>query len=147
MEQLCEDLIKTWLNMSVVLRNNRLISTMTFNEIFVCNLLYNKSLKAGELLTATDICEKTRLLKSQMNKVLNSLEKRGLIEKVRSNEDKRKIYIQLNEDNLNIYLEEHQRVLKMVEELIQTIGVEKTHQAISIIGEITNVMGEITSDK
>ena len=147
MEQLCEELIKTWLNMSVVIRNNRIITNLTFNESLVCNLLYHHSSSNNGLLTATDICEKARLLKSQINKVLNSLEKLELIEKVRSNEDKRKVYLKLNEENLNIYLDQHQRVIALMEQLVHTIGEEKARQAISLLNEITEVMGKLTDDK
>lgn len=140
MEQLSEELIRIWLRMSGVLKNNRLISSMTFNEIFVCNILYHQKKTNSALLTATDVGLKMKLLKSQMNKVLNSLEKQAIIRRLRSNEDKRKIYLELVDENISIYLDEHQRVLNMLEQLILDLGEEKIQQVISLMNEVTNSM-------
>ena len=143
MEQLSEELIRIWLRMSGVLKNNRLISSMTFNEIFVCNILYQQKQTDSSLLTATDVGLKMKLLKSQMNKVLNSLEKQGILRRLRSNEDKRKIYLELVDENVSIYLDEHQRVLNMLEQLILELGEEKIQQVISLMNEVTNSMESI----
>ena len=143
MEHLSEELIDIWLRMSGVLRNNRLISSMTFNEIFVCNILYQQKKASTSLLTATEICQKMKLLKSQMNKVLNSLEKNEIIRRVRSEKDKRKVYLELIDDNLHFYLDEHERVLSMLSQLIECLGVDKVKQVISLMTEVTDTMETI----
>ena len=140
MEQLSEELIRIWLRISGVMKNNRLIASMTFNEIYVCNILYQQKQSNSALLTATDVGLKMKLLKSQMNKVLNSLEKRGILRRFRSTEDKRKIYLELVDENISIYLEEHERVLKMLEQLILTLGEEKIQQVITLMTEVTDSM-------
>lgn len=139
-QQLSEELIRIWLRISGVLKNNRLISSMTFNEIFVCNILYQQKQSNSALLTATDVGLQMKLLKSQMNKVLNSLEKQGLLRRIRSDEDKRKVYLELVDENIGIYLKEHERVLKMLEQLILTLGEEKVQQVISLMTEVTDSM-------
>lgn len=142
-QQLSEELIRIWLRISGVLKNNRLISSMTFNEIFVCNILYQQKQSNSALLTATDVGLQMKLLKSQMNKVLNSLEKQGLLRRIRSDEDKRKVYLELVDENIGIYLKEHERVLKMLEQLILTLGEEKVQQVISLMTEVTDSMERI----
>lgn len=143
-EPLGEDLIRIWLRMSGVIKNNRLISTMTFNEIFVCNILYQQKQEHTERLTASEIGQRTKLLKSQMNKIICSLESQGLIQRIRSTEDKRKVYLELNEDKIDLYLAEHERVLSMLNQLITTIGEEKIQQVIRLMNEITDTMETIT---
>ena len=92
MENLNEELLAAWLKLSSVVNNERIVSTIPFNEAHVCNLLYRRRLEApNDYLTATDLCGKTRILKSQMNKVLASLERRGLIERFRARDDRRKL--------------------------------------------------------
>lgn len=142
-EPLGEELIQIWLRMSGVLKNNRLISTMTFNEIFVCNILYQQKLTSDKLLTATEVGQIMRLLKSQMNKIISRLEHQGLVRRIRSSHDKRKVYLELVDDNLQLYLNEHQRVLDMLGQLISTVGEDKIHQVIQLMTEVTDAMETI----
>ena len=77
-----EKLLDAWLSLSSTVWNRRVVSAMTFNEIFVCNLLrHQMEENPGARLTATDLCDKMRLFKSQMNKVLNSMEEKGYIKR------------------------------------------------------------------
>ena len=147
MESLGEDLIRIWLRMSGVIKNNRLISSMTFNEIFVCNILYQQKIQSSSLLTATEVCQRMKLLKSQMNKVLNSLEKQGMVRRIRSEQDKRKIYLELVDENLHRYLDEHERVLAMLSKLIESLGIEKVQQVITLMTEVTDTMEVILENK
>ena len=147
MESLGEDLIRIWLRISGVIKNNRLISSMTFNEIFVCNILYQQKIQSSSLLTATEVCQKMKLLKSQMNKVLNSLEKQGMVRRIRSEQDKRKIYLELVDENLHHYLDEHERVLAMLSQLIESLGIEKVQQVITLMTEVTDTMEVILENK
>ena len=74
MENLNEKLLAAWLKMSSVVNNERIVSTIPYNEAHVCNLLYRQQLESPEsYLTVTELCAQTRILKSQMNKVLASL--------------------------------------------------------------------------
>ena len=93
-----ERLLSAWLTLSSTLWNERVVSGMTFNEAFVCNLLSHQAQEAPDQpLTATDLCERTRLLKSQMNKVLSEMEKKGYIQRLRSTRDRRQIFLRLTE--------------------------------------------------
>ena len=111
---------------------------MSYNETHICNLLYRAKMEHKGALTATDLCKKTGLLKSQMNKVLTGLEKRGMIIRKRSNEDKRQIVIQLNDENLSVYEKEHQRILDFVDRLIAQLGDTDANEAIRLM----NTMAE-----
>ncbi len=74
MENLNEKLLNAWLTLSSVVNNERIVSSIPFNEAHVCNLLYRQRMEnPGVFLTATELCARTRMLKSQMNKVLASL--------------------------------------------------------------------------
>ena len=111
---------------------------MSFNEIHVCNQLYRAQMEGNTLLTATDLCQKTGLLKSQMNKVISSLEKREIIVRNRSTEDKRRIFIRLNKDMLSVYEEEHNRVLKFVDLLIESLGDEDAKETVRLLNFISD---------
>lgn len=124
-DELSEELLEGWLSMSMAIWNERLVSAMTYNESMVCNLLYKQYLGTGPQLTATDLCNKLHIRKSQMNVILNSLEKRGIILRSRSSRDKRNVYIGLTEEGRSVYMEAHKEILDLPRELIGRLGEEK----------------------
>lgn len=132
-------LIDAWLKETSVLINHRMVEGLSFNEAFVCNLL-NRKRTDTDSLTATWLCKETGMLKSQMNKTLNSLEKKGLILRKRSEEDRRKVYIKLRKENLEIYTKVHEEVLDFVEVLAEHAGEETVDEAIRLLNRMSEVI-------
>ena len=64
--QIEEELLSAWMSMSLNIRGNRLLTSLSFNEIVVCSFLYRNMKEGEELLTATDLCSQTKLLKSHL---------------------------------------------------------------------------------
>ena len=125
MDNLNEKVLSAWLTMSSVVNNERLVSTIPFNEAHVCNLLYRQRIEAPEeYLTATELCAQTRMLKSQMNKVLASLENQNMIRRFPAPDDKRKAYIRLVEENLPKFEAVHARSISLVDRAIERLGVK-----------------------
>lgn len=89
-------LLSAWLSLTSTLWNKRLVSNLTYNEAHVMGILLRKK-SSGAPCTATMLIQYTRLLKSQMNKLLTTLENKGYITRTRSSEDKRVIFIALTE--------------------------------------------------
>lgn len=133
-----EKLLDAWLSLSSTVWNRRVVSAMTFNEIFVCNLLrHQMEENPGARLTATDLCDKMRLFKSQMNKVLNSMEEKGYIKRIRSNQDKRFVYIELSQKGLEEYNKEHEDIMLMIDSLVDKIGSERTEKTADAVKDIS----------
>ena len=74
--QLQEELLQSWMAMEVGIRGNRLLSDLSMNEMLICNILYQRRDDAP--VTATELCGQTKLLKSQMNHILNTMSVRAL---------------------------------------------------------------------
>ena len=147
MENLNEKLLSAWLTMSSVVNNERIVSTIPFNEAHVCNLLYRQRMTDPDrYLTATELCAETRMLKSQMNKVLTSLEKRGMIERFPAPEDRRKAYICLREDNLDKFEAIHARSIHLVNCAVKGLGEDIAEQAVDILTRIANYVDASLSD-
>ncbi len=136
-----EQLIKAWLNLSSTVWNRRVVSYMTFNEMSVCSLLkYQMDEDPQNRLTATDLCERTRLFKSQMNKILNTMETRGLIKRVRSDKDRRFVYIELTEEGITQYLREHEEIMTIIDSLVDAVGED---MAIRATDSVNKFAGEL----
>lgn len=120
-----EALLQSWIDMSLRIRGNRLVSGFSFNEIVICRILYEQ---AGKPVTAAELCRRMQLLKSQINKILTSMEKRGLIERVRSESDRRKVEIRLRPEAAQIYVTAHDRILKIMDHVCQQLGAAQSEQ-------------------
>ena len=78
-----DKLLDAWLSLTSTLWNTRIVQSMTFNEAHVMGLLLRFS-TPSDPLTATDLIRRTHMLKSQMNKILTTLETKGFIVRLRS---------------------------------------------------------------
>lgn len=136
-----EQLLQAWMEMEVCIRGNRLLSDLSMNEMLICNLLYQH--RGSDPVTATELCARTRLLKSQMNHILNSMESQGLICRKRNSRDKRAVCVSLCEEAIPRYLREHDHVLSIVGAVCRALGKDDAealttlmHKAASIVSQL-----------
>lgn len=141
-DSLPEDLLHAWMQMSVFIRGNRILDSLSFNEIMICGLLFRQP---EGTLTATDLGTRTKLLKSQVNHILADLEKRELITRARSTADKRVVHLSLTPAGRALYLAEHGRVLEIVGTVRQTLGDEKTKELTALMTRATAIVNKTIS--
>ena len=142
-----EALLRVWLSLTATVCNRRMVSGLTFNEAVVCNHLRHQQQRVPDRpLTATDLCEKTSLLKSQMNLVLSSLERQGYLIRSRSQHDRRQMDLTLTEAGHRAYEEAHRQASQILEALVSRIGTETadalTDQLNHIIAAIQDIQGQ-----
>lgn len=135
-------LLDAWLNLTSILWNTRLVSSLTYNEAHVMGILLRHA-ESEEPLTATDLIRRTRLLKSQMNKILTTLERQGFIIRSRAKADKRLIHIQLTPEGEAAYREEHHGVQALLSQLIEKIGADRALHVARELRDITDVLDGI----
>ncbi len=142
-----EDLLRVWIQMSMCIRGNRILMDMSMNEMIICSMLFKRQQEGGELLTAAELGRKTRMLKSQINKVLSNMERKNLIERVRSSGDRRKVYLHLREDQIRTYLNEHQRVMELVGFVARELGEEKLRTLTTLVDEATQAVDRFQKEE
>lgn len=140
MERLNEELLDAWIRLTSMISNRRLTSDMPYGEALVCNLLYRNSKR---LVTATDLCQETGILKSQMNRTLSNMEEKGLIVRTRSEQDKRQLFIALNMEQMGIYMKQHREILDFIDGIIVKFGEDRTREAIEMLNEIMKIAQEV----
>ncbi len=148
-KQLNSELLEAYIRVSMKLWNQRVVQYMPYNEALACHLLFvQKSLHSDKpYLTLKQLCDSTGILKSQMNKTLNSLEAQGLITRERSVTDKRVVHITLCDDNMGVYLNEQQNVSMIVDRIIEKLGIERSYEAVSIFNDIASEISLITNER
>ena len=137
-QALCERILDGWLKMSTAISNERLVSAMTYNESMVCGALYQVKKSGTSPFTATQLCSRLQILKPQMNVILNSLEKRRLIQRERSSIDHRQVHILLTKEGESVYARAHQELLALPQGLIDRLGAEK----MSLFAELMHTVAE-----
>ena len=148
MDTIHESLLNSWLRLSTSINNARLVSEMTYNESLICNILYKQSKdSASQTITATTLCQMTNMLKSQMNRTLNQLEKKNMITRVRSEKDKRQIFISMNLKQCDAYEKQHVRILQILDAVISQLGEEKSLQAIHTLNQIADIATHLNLGK
>ena len=145
MEPLNEELLKVWLQMNVTINNQRLVTGLSFNEALVCHLLL-RAQEQGRSLTASELCAQTRILKSQMNAILLSLERRGAIQRCRSQLDRRQVELRLLPEGLKDYSASHARVLSLVHRLIAAMGETQIRQLIPQLHQVVDTFDPIQQE-
>ncbi|MDO5378222.1 MAG: MarR family transcriptional regulator [Clostridia bacterium] len=138
-----DKLLDAWLNLTSSLWNTRLVSSMTYNEAHVLGLLLRY--EADGPMTATTLIRRTHLLKSQMNKVLTSLESKGHITRTRSQADRRVIELILTPEGKRAYREEHKNAEAILAKLLERIGEDRALRVARDIDEITDILEDILS--
>ena len=137
-----DKLLDAWLDLSSTLWNTRIVNSMTYNEAHIMGILLRFSSQEHPL-TATDLIRRTRLLKSQMNKILTSLENQGYITRLRAKEDKRLIHIHLTPAGKTAYLEEHKGVEDILRQLVEKLGAERSIAIARELCDVTDALGDI----
>ena len=144
--KLCEDLLSSWLALSASVRNERLVRSLTFQEVFICNILSHAQTDGTEEITASVIVERTGILKSQVNKILDTMERKQLIERLRSPHDKRYVLIRLTVSGQTQYQKEHKHILGIMEQLILQLGSDETKRLIPELSHIAAIMKEMKEE-
>lgn len=135
-----EELLAVWLRLTSVIDNQRLAIThaseeqapLPFNEAMVCGLL-SKAQEAGAFLTASDLCRQTCILKSQMNAILRSLERKGFVSRCRSHQDRRRIELRLLPEGETLYRHSHRHSIAIVSKLTGRLGVEEARTLLVLL--------------
>lgn len=144
MQNINEKVLSAWLKLSTAICNERIVSELPYNESLVCGILHENAVDhPEEKITATDLCEKTNMQKSLMNRTLNSLEEKGLIFRKRSEKDKRQVFVSMNMENAEVYERQHKNILRVVDEIVEKVGKEKADEIVSLFTLISNKAKEV----
>ncbi len=138
-----EELLDAYLRLCTTVSNERVTSDMPYNEALLCNILYHHQNEYPDTeLTATDLCRLSRMLKSQMNRTLQSMEDKGIIIRKRSDADRRQVYITPNTES-TLYQRQHEKVLKLVDAIIEKIGTDRVDDFIEMFTIIAKTAEEV----
>ncbi len=131
-------LLHAWVQLSGILKNARFTRGLPYNEAIVMLLLYEQyTLDGTGTLPIKKIIEETRMLKSQTNRTLNSLESKGLLERCGSGGDRRVICVRCVAEKLELFMQVHAESLKTAGRILDIIGREDADAFIRIVDKLS----------
>ena len=132
-----ENLLSAWVSLSGILKNTRITKGLMYNEATVMLMLYKRYCEDGVgLVSVKEIIQKTKMLKSLVNRTVNSLSEKGLLERVEASGDKRMVYVKCVEAKLDVFLQVHNSSLEVAQNIIDIIGEEDTDSFVRIVKKI-----------
>ena len=133
-----EDLLNAWLRAETSIKSPKQVTSLTYNESLICNLLLQDAKNDGIGLTASQLCHATQIHKSQMNRILNTMEAKELIVRTRSEEDKRKVYITFNSNQHETFTTQHSRVIGLVAGIVEDLGAERSRELTQALNDLAD---------
>lgn len=129
-----EQLLRAWVKLSAMVKNNRITKGLPYNEAIVMMLL-----AYGEgPISLQEIIRETGMLKSQVNRTVNSLEEKGLLIRCPGETDKRTQFVKSVEERLPAFMEVHQSSLQVAKGIMEIIGEEDTDAFIRIVQKLAD---------
>ena len=141
-----EALLDAWVNTSTSIINQRVVSLLTYKESLVCRELKRAGAVLGGKvagMTATELCRATRMVKSQMNHILTSLEEKSVVVRNRSKKDKRRVEVLLDASPDGLYQRQHAQIVDIVNQFVAQMGVDKAWEATDILDELTEAANKV----
>ncbi len=128
-----ERMLTAWIGINGFFKDSRMTQDLTYNEAVVMKLVYDQYRADGDGRTPVQsIVKRTNMLKSLVNRTVDSLCAQGYLVKERDGRDARILYIRPVFQRLNDFLAIHQRSLDMVQAVIDAIGPEDAEQFVRI---------------
>ena len=132
-----EELLQAWVTLSGIIKNCRITKGLQYNEAIIMNILHKQYIEDGEgKVSIKDIGQKTKMLKSLVNRTVNSLEKKELLERCKAEGDKRIAYVRCAKDKIDLFLSVHNGSLMHAENITEIIGEDNTNAFIDIVRRI-----------
>ncbi len=139
-----ERMLAAWLRVTTSVSQVHQLRDLRYNEALICNILMKNEIEhPGRRLTATDLCRESHILKSQMNRTLQCMEEKGIIEHQRSTEDRRRVYTRLRPDSV-IYERQHDQVLDTVGAIAARVGTDNVDQIVDMLNAISEAAEEVS---
>lgn len=132
-----EKLLASWIKLSGMVKNSRITKGLMYNEAVVMHFLYERyKTDSKGIVSIKEIVERTKMLKSLINRTINSLEEKGLLLRCEDQGDRRISFVRCVPEKLDTFFEVHKESLKVAESIIEIIGEKDAEAFIRIVSKL-----------
>lgn len=132
-----ESVLSAWITLSGIIKNSRITRGLMYNEAIVMNILYSRFCEDGEgIVPIKEIIQRTRMLKSLVNRTVNSLEKKGFLQRCHLAGDGRMVYVKFAKEKTEDFLKVHTSSISHAQNIIDIIGKEDAKAFVRLVDKI-----------
>ena len=137
-----EKILDCWIKLSLSLKNERFVSNMSVTESIVCRIIYQGSL-INEFYRQVDIVNKTKMLKSAVNRLMNGLEVKGIVEHYQLENNRKSIYYRLSKEAEKFFLAQHDEIINLVKKILAELTDEEAQSVLYLFNKLANISERI----
>jgi DNA-binding MarR family transcriptional regulator len=97
----------------------------------------------GKRLISTQLATRLGVTRSAISQIVNNLERRGVIQRVPAEDDKKIAYVELTENAIDVYQKARQSGVEFVDKLLKEFGQENMDRLLSLTDDFWNVASKI----
>lgn len=125
-------ILNTMCKVTMPFRDKHLLCGLTPPELFACHTVMindhmNKSTRAKDIANALEIS------KPAVSKLLNAMERKGLIQREHREEDRKAVFVVLTEKAKSILEEQRATASVMTEKVFAEMGVERAKEMLELV--------------
>lgn len=143
-DKACEKLLNSWIRFNNTIKGNRFLSGTSLNEMVVLQIILRNE---NDCVTPSMLCKETKLLKSQLNAVLNSMQSEGLIKREIVESDRRKQRIAAEPKGRELYKKHHKSIMSIVKNITSELGKNEAEQLANLMNKVSDRAEYITEKK
>ncbi len=141
-----EEILDCWIKLSLSLKNERFVSNMSVTESIVCRIIYQGSL-INEFYRQIDIVNKTKMLKSAVNRLMSGLEAKGIVEPFQLENNRKSIYYKLSEEAEKFFLAQHDEIINSVKRILAELTDEEAQSVLYLFNKLANISERIKKNE
>lgn len=125
-------------------KNEKIFKTLNMNDLIVCGKLLRNE-EENRLTQVKDLSDYMNISRPAVNTILNRLEDRGIIERVRLKEDRKSVYVKLTEKAYALYEVEKLKVSKVMDKIVLSLGETEANKLVELLEKVNNILEEEVS--
>ena len=118
-------------------------SNLSINELVVMRGLEDNCPYSESSINISEIKSELHITKSAISQMMNSLEKKGFIERKTDTNDRRKIVVKLTQTGKDILKETKKSANNKLNEIFSNLGNENTKQLITLLNRVSDISEEL----
>ncbi len=122
-------------------------SDLNMTELIIMKDVVDNSSFSDNSIRTSEIQRELHITKSAISQAINSLEKKGYIERKTDTADRRRIIVTLTPTGEEVFEEIKQNVNQIMEEAISRLGEENTKQLIVLLNQASDISEDIKNEK
>jgi len=124
-----------------LIKYDKIQENLNLNDLLVCGLLLRNE-KEDKVTQVKNISEYLQISRPAVNTILNRLEDRDIVERVRLKENRRSVFVKLTRKAYDLYDFEKAKLAKVMDNVVSSLGEEKTNTLIELIDKVNNILEE-----